>query len=1185
MASRKGKTPTPKADTKAGIGAGIETVTGKKGDFVATNATQREWLKDVEDLEIARDVRRTFIRASIRRPDDLLVADVRLYNLKIVAGAKVSLKRVDAGEEALLVLDLPPQSFGEEAYLEDTGPEVEGKDDEDFKGEPGFDNKNTSVSDDEADGVPAPGETRIRISGPTRLAFVMPDDVTSLPYTVEALLNAARTWPQRRSLSAVADLYTRERPEREDKPFGSALNAVLKTQDFANTVKNVRRLLVELKTSAQNEKRTKSLESIAKQYEDISKQGKIGADGNWEFNESVAGPVLSALVAPHRPSDKVTALELPFRLITSPINNAKWAHRTGAPLRNGRHELWHTRLTTDDNNSGPDSPSRIRAIWSDDYIYPNLSETVNAPFRMPLDGQDRRMLVQLTSGYGENTRQGTDYVPKSVRANRVILSALGGLLDSEGSWNDRPASVDLQQWRHQMSLGRDHYVRVVYSGFLLPFGHAASLIKVTERKFVPKNENEPLKNRVAALRQRFFIVVREPVRTFDGTRHESGGHNFPFTSVEILTRVTPNLEDPEQSRADDAAGQIYDADSYTGGLTPRQVFWPMVELRQGGDFKFDLAATDRDGKRITFSMPLLFMSEVANTQEIKHDGDGSVLLIENVRKAYNIDMTGRRNITLGGVNVCFAPPDPNSAGDPRFPTHTMTMRVTRTKTQSATLINAYPEMSDASIELVAAQRILGKQISPVGVYYSPNYTLSGFGRSQSGNFDNMGEVFLRIKGTPFQMNFGGDAGESQSDIVGAVASPTTTITGISRKLGLASDLNAIEKNVFDPREFLGDARILGSIKLADVLPRFEGELNGDGAPKFTTREIPASGGQPARTEVQYDWQTTLSGMNQGLLLHKADGSASRFRLRATTVTVVGDPDSATTTTDSTIKNFKVNLFGFVVLWFRELNYKSTKGQKPVVRVDMHPTRSVMFGGPLEFVNDLRHLLPGDGFSDPSALSVTGNGIEAKYTLSIPNVQIGVFDVSGLCIGARFALPFDVRPMEVAFFFGERHNPFSLTVSLLGGGGFVSIGVGADGVREIEAAIEAGARCALDLGVASGVVDYKLGIYFNWVGPSDESNGLVQLTGYARLFGELEVMCLISISVTFYLGLNFTKTNGEAVIWGEASITVEVEVLVFSGEVTVRCRREFIGSDADPKFAQLIPASNTWSSYCSAFAEA
>jgi hypothetical protein len=37
-------------------------------------------------------------------------------------------------------------------------------------------------------------------------------------------------------------------------------------------------------------------------------------------------------------------------------------------------------------------------------------------------------------------------------------------------------------------------------------------------------------------------------------------------------------------------------------------------------------------------------------------------------------------------------------------------------------------------------------------------------------------------------------------------------------------------------------------------------------------------------------------------------------------------------------------------------------------------------------------------------------------------------------------------------------------------------------------------------------------------------------------------------------------------------------------VSVKCRREFGGSDGDPKFIELIPNPATWTEYCEAFAE-
>jgi hypothetical protein len=151
------------------------------------------------------------------------------------------------------------------------------------------------------------------------------------------------------------------------------------------------------------------------------------------------------------------------------------------------------------------------------------------------------------------------------------------------------------------------------------------------------------------------------------------------------------------------------------------------------------------------------------------------------------------------------------------------------------------------------------------------------------------------------------------------------------------------------------------------------------------------------------------------------------------------------------------------------------------------------------------------------------------------------------------------------------------VSLLGGGGFFAIGVGTEGVREIEAALEFGAAVSIDLGVASGGVEIKAGVYFHWMTKS------VELAGYVRLHGELSVLGLISASLTFNLQLAYLKEDGHSVVWGEATLEIEIHILFFSVGVSVRCRREFGGSPGDPRFIELIPDQATWSDYCEAFA--
>ena len=102
-------------------------------------------------------------------------------------------------------------------------------------------------------------------------------------------------------------------------------------------------------------------------------------------------------------------------------------------------------------------------------------------------------------------------------------------------------------------------------------------------------------------------------------------------------------------------------------------------------------------------------------------------------------------------------------------------------------------------------------------------------------------------------------------------------------------------------------------------------------------------------------------------------------------------------------------------------------------------------------------------------------------------------------------------------------------------------------------------------------------------PDEDGNGSVELSGYVRLHGELSVLGLISASLTFNLQLTYEKANGRSVVWGEASVEVEIEVLFLSFSVSVKCRREFGGADGDPKFVELITDQSTWTEYCEAFA--
>ncbi|MCT0208260.1 hypothetical protein [Synechococcus sp. CS-1332] len=1176
------------------------------------------------------------LRVRVRRPDDHLVFDLLFDNLRIVPGAGeagAELVRLDPARRGLLIVEFPSQSFGEEAYLEKAAVDGTLADDLPRNRDGSKPNGPTVVKNRPPPPLPEPADplrplptAKVRMAGPSRLAYVMPAELRALPFTLEAVLKAMREWPLNLDINARPDeAYGFSQLPKDARALQSALVARVANErrsavDRALT-SSARRVAAlgagglgldqdnggssALGTAVWEAIRTESV-ALAAQHPELgdgdlhaATLGTLALRSAAELaqlNQGLLGgrdgaalvtdlPYVSLLLGqPHPLARTTTALELPYRLMLSPIGTARWQHALQPATQRGRTELWHTRLGDPVPEGGRDTPSRIRALWSPDFDSVGQVDPPR-PFRMSLDAQDRQFLVKLMGEWNQKRADGAGaYLPRSSEAKRLHLSSLGALLDAGGDWDPRPNGVDLEQWRHLATLGRDHYVRVVYSGFLMWCGHAASLVKVTERKFesLTKDSN----NRVAVLRQRFFIIVRERVRHYDGSRHRFKGRNFPFQTVEVLTQVTPNLNKP--TKLETAEGKkIYDKSNGVD-ITERMAFFPMIGGLTGTKFRFEIVATDRDGQRVGFSMPLLFVSEVVNT-------DRSTLLLD----AYNAeDRDSVRRAELNGASVGFDAINPRET---QLATRSMSFRVgalAPTDKLLATAPNFSPEMERADVCVPALQKLLGRD-DAIAMRY-PEVVRDAL--------SNPGELFLSVADSPYPLDFGG-AGKSQTDAIGGLAAPTMAVLGLSKRSGpvsaqlqpggppeqqIANALTNAIANRFDPKDFFPkEATLIGGITLNELITGVV-PLNHPTAPRFITRTLPAEGAPPeappSRLEASFSWVSPVpEPVTPQLLVPNADGiSGTRLMLSGSTTVPLDGSMAPSRAARAELNNFKLNLFGCIILWFDQLSFDSRPGQKPDVSVRMHEKKPgdqfepVMFGGPLEFVNDLRRFIPSNGFSDPPALSVTPSGISASYSLGLPSISLGIFSLSNISIGAGFSLPFDNRPVSVRFNFAERQRPFSLTVSLLGGGGFFAIAVGAKGVQEIEAALEFGAAIALSLVVASGMVEIKAGVYFSWKDDGASPKRVV-LAGYVRIHGELTIVAIFSASLTFNLQLAYEKQGDQSIVYGEAELIVEVEVLFLSFDVAVRCRREFGGGTADPKFLDLIPDQPSWDLYCGAFA--
>jgi len=217
------------------------------------------------------------------------------------------------------------------------------------------------------------------------------------------------------------------------------------------------------------------------------------------------------------------------------------------------------------------------------------------------------------------------------------------------------------------------------------------------------------------------------------------------------------------------------------------------------------------------------------------------------------------------------------------------------------------------------------------------------------------------------------------------------------------------------------------------------------------------------------------------------------------------------------------------------------------------------------------------------VDVTSEGVTAGFNLGLPAVAVGVFSLENISLGADARIPFiGNEALTIGFNFCTREKPFRLTVMMIGGGGFVGIRLSPRGLVLLEMSLEAGACLSINLGVASGSVSIMVGVYLRLEADAGS------LTGYFRIRGEVDVLGLISASITLELSLTYEFASGKLV--GRASIEIEVEVFFFSFSVTVSCERRLAGSNGDPTFEQvmgLLPdgTSPAWSAYCAAFAAA
>jgi hypothetical protein len=863
-------------------------------------------------------------------------------------------------------------------------------------------------------------------------------------------------------------------------------------------------------------------------------------------------------------SEPFTAIESPYRMFLSPSPNTYWRHQIEPITLDNRSELWHTQLARRPSRGGPlpidlgPAYPSVRAVWTPDYTTPppDSASPPQLPFRYSMDA---RMRYEIVAQSPLPAPIGTTQPP--IRVENLMLTSQGAWMKIEGHWNPPPGKLKYSAWRHEATMGRDQFVKVVAVGYLYPFGHKALLVTETQRRI----ETVPLTTRSAAyLRQKEYIVVVERERTYPDPEGAGAvsrikrNRNLPLRSVTVLTGTTPTLDDPLTNTAYQVPSLGVDA------------FWPRFS---NGYFSFHMAGEDWEGQRIEFTAPLIWVSNIPVTQPAK---------MALVKLEYD-KLADRRTADMRGQQIAYAPRVPvahDTAGDTVLETASLTFTGVPADTGETMMPPFMPQMDTAAIKVGSLTQMTGSA-APRSIRMDPKWLEKGFGAG------NEGMVFAAFDGMP-NISFGGDKS-------GAVMTPDMPLAGLSLSHGLVGGNNDMfGSGKFDPAAFFQTkAKLLGGVVLAEIIETVNDVTSAADktkVPRITSR-LHYPGNDTAQPPDSLDtdmvWEPALKTAGPFLNFYHPTADADDDDEDGSSA-----PDKATLTINANLhaplksgaaptyhvhgelNRFTVNLADCIRLGFHHLHFTSDSGKDPKTDIGLTWVR---FAGALEFVETLRNAL-GDIFGDGFKLDVEPVGIRASFSVALPKIAMGVFSLTNMSLGAGFELPFTGKPALVNFAFCTRENPFCLTISMFGGGGFFGITLGMSGVEILEVALEFGASVSIDLGVASGGVSVKAGIYFKYVASPPDGPGSL-LEGYVKIHGEMTVLLIASLSITLYLSLTYKTPNK---CWGQATLTVEVEVLFISFSVEVHAERQFSGDDHDPSFSQMITAGQ-WSDYTLAFA--
>jgi hypothetical protein len=243
-----------------------------------------------------------------------------------------------------------------------------------------------------------------------------------------------------------------------------------------------------------------------------------------------------------------------------------------------------------------------------------------------------------------------------------------------------------------------------------------------------------------------------------------------------------------------------------------------------------------------------------------------------------------------------------------------------------------------------------------------------------------------------------------------------------------------------------------------------------------------------------------------------------------------------------------------------------------IKFAVSPT-DIELPGAMAFISELAKAYKGK--DSGLSIGLLPDGFQSVLKLPIPNTQAGTSGISNLTIGALFSVRFTEGQFQlsVGFSLARPDAPFSLTIFILGGGGYLealatySPNTGQIGC-EVSLSVTASASLAISLGPISGGVYVYLGMtgHFATGGPG-LTLGMIVL-----IRGEVNVLGIVSAAVSLLLEATYNSQSGELAGHGQLSISIKI-CWCFTLEINEEVHYT-LGKNSDDKVSLLDrPAAN------------